>query len=292
MKVIVMIVALLVFSPIFSQSTLDVYCSPDASSPGIYYNKTFLDSNLLEYGVGLTLEPKFKVLVFDDTCSHWSTWSHGSVLGSNNYDTSNFGMYWHYFTYLYEDTTQLLYLDSLINYWLPNDHAIVISTPMEYDGAQIASICPSLSQTLSSKWGASAAQTQSIMILFGVQGNPNSFEMDTITEFDTIINSEYIHFQTQICPYTSQVVGEIEIENKEIIMSVYPNPSSSELNIEVRDSQVTMLKVFDLQGRMIKSIPIQSGQSEYQIENLIPGNYYISAFNNHERIEVIRFVII
>lgn len=290
MKVLAILIALMVFSPIYSQSTLDVYCYSDVTAPGVYYNQTQLDSTIIEYGIGLSLQPKFKVVMFDTACNQINNLLFGEGFGSNNHGGN--GIDWQYFTYYYSNTVQLLSLDTLINDWIPNNSPFVIYTPMEYSGPNLVSACPSLAQTFSSYWGAEVIQTEEMIVLFGIKGYPNSFEMDTIIEIDTTTNSEYIHFQTQICPHASQVVGENEIENHEMTMKVYPNPSSSEVHVELGNNQITMLKISDTQGRIIKSIPIQSGHSEYQIENLPPGNYYISSYNEQDMMEVIRFVVI
>ena len=179
----------------------------------------------------------------------------------------------------------------MINYGIPNDHVVLIYTPMSYDGPQLTSTCPSLAQTLSSNWGASAIQTEEMMILFGVQGYPNSFEMDTLLEIDTVTNSNRIHFNTQVCLHSEQSVGQIEIEKEQVLIQVYPNPTSSEINIKIESDQLKMLKIIDVQGRVIKSINVQSGQTEYQVDNLVPGNYYLTGYSEEVLPQVTHFIV-
>jgi hypothetical protein len=275
-------------SSTYSQSELDVYCYSDNGGVGVYYNRTSLDGNIIEYGVGTSLQPKFKVVVISDSCTFWDVENQSLTGNSNN---SNSSIIFKYFTYLYSDTSQLLSLDSLINFGIPNDHAVVIYTPMSYNGPQLTSTCPSLAQTLSSNWGASAIQTEEMMVLFGVQGYPNSFEMDTILEMDTVTNSNRIHFNTQVCLHPEQSVGQIEIEKGQVMIHVYPNPASSEINFKIENDQLKLLKIIDMQGRVIKSIPVQSGQTEYQVDNLVPGNYYVAGVSEEFIPQVTRFIV-
>jgi hypothetical protein len=286
MKIFAVLMTLMSISSTYSQSELDVYCYSDITGTGIYYNRTELDGDLKEYGIGNSLESKIKLVVIGDTCSLWDIESHSA--GSNNNNSSN---NFKFFTYLYSDTSQLLSLDSMINYGIPNDHVVLIYTPMSYDGPQLTSTCPSLAQTLSSNWGASAIQTEEMMILFGVQGYPNSFEMDTLLELDTVTNTNRIHFNTQVCLHSEQSVGQIEIEKEQVSIQVYPNPTSSEINIKIESDQLKILKIIDVQGRVIKSINVQSGHTEYQVDNLVPGNYYLTGYSEEVLPQVTHFIV-
>ena len=282
MKSAIAIVFLFVFTYLHAQTDLEVHCLTDSSGTGVYSNQVLLDGNIFTYGMGLN--PKFMVVVFDTICESWiDNYDSTNVYGSDLFGTN--GLSWNHLTYDQQDPTKLTYLDSMINFWIPVDHAFVIYTPMQYSGSQTATLCPALAQTFQTRWGPSAVQSESIMILFGIQGQSSSYQMDTLT-FGNVVD-----FQTQICKNldTTNALNNLDLDAT--LLKAFPNPSSSTIQLEILDSQITTIDIFDWMGRLISTIQLTAGQKYCEVSNLSSGSYFVIANKGNDRAGQVKFVI-
>ena len=192
-----------------AQSNLTLNCEQD---PNDYsYNQISLDGNLVEYGLcGLT--PSFYISIIDTNCMSWGT----KFTQTNQNVNNGFGNYndngycrprvEHFFVYRQTDSIELVYMDSLLNYWIPDDHVIAIWTPISFNFNSVSNLCPSLGNTLINKWG-NDVQTNSMVVLFGEQGNQSSFSVDTLIVGTTISVTK------TICPYSNSNLGLNEFNN-------------------------------------------------------------------------------
>jgi hypothetical protein len=63
-------------------------------------------------------------------------------------------------------------------------------------------------------------------------------------------------------------------------LSVYPNPSTNKLNIEIHSGNIQKISIYDLAGKMIKTISCQSSKQEIDISMLSPGLYFLDAISD------------
>ncbi|MFT6983055.1 MAG: hypothetical protein ACJAUD_001826 [Crocinitomicaceae bacterium] len=187
-----------------AQVTLTINCQQEPQDN--YFNSIFMDSNLVEYGL-CSFTPSFYVTIIDTNCSAWGTkyTSTGENLendfGNSNNDGACAPRVMRHFVYKQTDSLQLVYLDSLLNFWIPNDHVIAIWTPLSFDFNSINNLYPPLANTLINKWG-NDVQTNSMIVLFGVEGFPTSFSVDTLNSGSGITISK------SICQYSSLSIPE------------------------------------------------------------------------------------
>jgi len=183
-----------------SQTTLEVECYQDISNN--FDNQITIDGNLIEYGLCGTT-PSFYVSVIDTNCTAWGT----KYSATNSNMNNDFGNYnndgncrsrvEYYFVYRQNDSLDLVYMDSLLNYWIPNGHTVAIWTPIDYNYASINSIHAPLATTLYNKWGGNV-QTIPMIVLFGIEGDPSSFTADGLTTGSNISISKTICSETNV----------------------------------------------------------------------------------------------
>jgi len=73
-----------------------------------------------------------------------------------------------------------------------------------------------------------------------------------------------------LCSVTG--VKENSMENA---ISVYPNPCNEQLFIELTDYKNTIAEIFNLQGQLLQSIPLQTFKTTLQINHLTSGIYLV-----------------
>ena len=273
----------------FAQSTLTVQCQQNSNFPDSYYNQILLDGNIIEYGL-CNLTPSFYVAIFDTACTPWQTTyapfgSEGFNYGNQNYEGGCQPRPMFYFNYYQNEVQDLSYLDSLINLWIPVDHAFVIYTPISYDASQVASLSPTLAQTFENLWGVEAVQTHSMVVLFGVQGYPASFAMDTLT------TGTFIEFNTQICPHAEQTAEIKNLEGKDYTFKVFPNPVQDDVSIEIKGNDLTSIEIIDMQGNLIQRIDIEANIEKYKVNKLNTGLYVVLLMRDGEVLEQTKIVI-
>lgn len=86
------------------------------------------------------------------------------------------------------------------------------------------------------------------------------------------------------------VLGAEEIE--EPVFSVYPNPASDQLNIEMSNAgNDDVFKVFNILGEEVRTVRLKEGLNTMNIVELNNGVYFYSVFRNGEVIETKKIVI-
>jgi len=62
-------------------------------------------------------------------------------------------------------------------------------------------------------------------------------------------------------------------ENQKI--KLYPNPASEMVTLEISDRSVTQCELFNTNGQLIKTLPVEQGVNNYNIRDLKEGLYLI-----------------
>jgi hypothetical protein len=176
---------------LFAQSTLAVNCY-DTDTP---FNSVSLNDEVIEYGIVSPI-PGFYVAVFDQTsCTAWGTNYNGANPSHafGNYNEANGRQRIEYFFYFqYTDSMQLAGMAQMLQQ-IPAGHAIAIYTPINYQFNVVNATNPYLVQELATRWNSGVIQGNDVMILFGIQGDSNSYVSETTLQLNQV------SFSTQIC---------------------------------------------------------------------------------------------
>lgn len=92
----------------------------------------------------------------------------------------------------------------------------------------------------------------------------------------SVVIGFYIQWPTKLnseMPKDSETVQGIE---NMIDLQVYPNPALEFVNIEISDSFEGTILLHNIQGQMIREIPINGRKSRIELFDLLPGNYILS----------------
>jgi len=67
----------------------------------------------------------------------------------------------------------------------------------------------------------------------------------------------------------------LEENSMENAISVYPNPCDEHLFVDITDYENTAAEIFNLQGQLLQSIPLQTFKTTLQINHLATGMYLV-----------------
>jgi hypothetical protein len=80
---------------------------------------------------------------------------------------------------------------------------------------------------------------------------------------------------------------QLTIEN---VISVYPNPASDYININLNGVSADKMEICDITGKVISSQIISTEHSQTNIKNLKPGLYLLKIYNKYQNVTTLRFV--
>jgi len=84
----------------------------------------------------------------------------------------------------------------------------------------------------------------------------------------------------------------LERTNNEINeLSVFPNPANFQWTIYSENTNITLIEVFDLQGKLMLSLNPDSPMAKINTSNLITGIYFSNISTNSETRIINRFII-
>ncbi|MDX5321244.1 MAG: T9SS type A sorting domain-containing protein, partial [Bacteroidota bacterium] len=90
------------------------------------------------------------------------------------------------------------------------------------------------------------------------------------------------------CTTTS---GDGELMNLEPLqakLQLYPNPSTGWVNIELPEGMEQVVRIYDMQGRMVKELSASSHQLSVNLNDLTPGLYVVKSGTLSEKLSLIR----
>ena len=73
---------------------------------------------------------------------------------------------------------------------------------------------------------------------------------------------------------------------------VYPNPTTSMVNLKVDDFALDNLAytLYDMQGRQIESRKINQDETQIQMENLAPATYFLNVLDNNKILKTFKII--
>ncbi len=126
------------------------------------------------------------------------------------------------------------------------------------------------------------AYSEEDSILYG----PGDIHLDIYTTSSYLTQQGMYTSKSRRQNYFQGILGN---NNKNLIIgSVYPNPSSSILNLKLNKA-ADKAEIINLEGRVIQVININSDYSAVNIQNLTPG-MYILRLSNHDGVQNIKFI--
>lgn len=258
---------LLTASSAFGQSTLSVDCYNSNS----IYNLYSINGEVVEYAT-YGNELAFYVAVIDPaTCTAWGTNYNGENSDHSFGNFNNNGAYRprveYFFAFSMFDSMQLEGMNSMLQS-IPAGHSILIYTPISYNYTDVNTVNPNLIQELESRWNPAVIQGNDIMVLYGEQGNTNSY----VTEITQ--DNGKVSFSTTICSPLS--VNKETIENKLILkqdgttFTLNPDLKAEDLQIvDASGKQVSFVKTDNI-------VRLQVGAGIYLFQATASGKTYRS----------------
>ena len=73
-------------------------------------------------------------------------------------------------------------------------------------------------------------------------------------------------------------------ENQSMTLSVYPNPASDETFVTIENAGLTMVSVYDIQGRMVSNMSVEAEAGEQvriSTESMSNGVYFVRVSNDN-----------
>ena len=75
-------------------------------------------------------------------------------------------------------------------------------------------------------------------------------------------------------------------------VSVYPNPVKDVLNISVNQTEKAVVTIYNLQGKVVLTTPLNNGTNQLQIDELNAGVYFYSVRDNGDLIDTKKLIIL
>lgn len=142
----------------------------------------------------------------------------------------------------------------------------------------------------------------SIILLYRRSAAQNWREVSNYTKFkisnkqgfftvDTLKFGEYVFANG----YSSVLTGLSDTrKNKEIQLNLFPNPSTTILNITIDNyklSSNTSAEIFDVQGKMIKTISVIAQENSVSISDLAKGQYILNVMEKNKKVVSKSFMV-
>jgi len=111
-------------------------------------------------------------------------------------------------------------------------------------------------------------------------------------DFDIGINQNLLQSAGQsdifILKFKDNTTSHPEIQYKPL--NIYPNPSAGNLNVQNNDQNVQSLEIFNMDGRHIQTIELESDYMKINLQHLPPSVYLIQAYDVKGNMSVYRWV--
>lgn len=94
-------------------------------------------------------------------------------------------------------------------------------------------------------------------------------------------------------PYEISVISGIE-ENDliNLTVSVYPNPANNYLNLHINEFDITGLsfRIFDMQGKLLKSEKISNNLTIIDMNNFVPATYLVKIYEDTRGLKTFKVI--
>lgn len=93
-------------------------------------------------------------------------------------------------------------------------------------------------------------------------------------------------------PYKVSAIGINTNPDIDLLMSVYPNPSTTLINLSVQNMDLSTLsyQLFDVQGKLLVSQKITNSQTSIVMEEYATGSYFLNVINNQTELKSFKII--
>ncbi len=93
-------------------------------------------------------------------------------------------------------------------------------------------------------------------------------------------------------PLEISIVTGIKESGIKLSISVYPNPSTDYLTLEVKDFNLTTLtlQLYDMQGRLLQTQKISNSQTNIAMRNLDPAIYFVKVMEGNKEVKTFKII--
>ena len=93
-------------------------------------------------------------------------------------------------------------------------------------------------------------------------------------------------------PYELLTVGVNNHPDINLLMSVFPNPSVSSINLNVgkQDLQNLSFQLFDVQGKLLMSQKITNSDTSIKMEDFNAGNYFLKIIDSQSELKTFNII--
>lgn len=110
--------------------------------------------------------------------------------------------------------------------------------------------------------------------------NPDIFYTETGT-FEVCLSVTNSCGTTTFCEEVEIITLSLDAFEDNNQMRIFPNPVEKEIQIDFVDLQVKNIQLFDITGKKLKQIEVDSQHLEINVNNLTAGLYFVVAFNEN-----------
>ena len=110
--------------------------------------------------------------------------------------------------------------------------------------------------------------------------------------YNTTSNANSVITQGIQQPYEIYLISGIGNEKDVMLITAFPNPTSTVLKLLIQDIKLDGLnyKLYDLLGKEILSGDIQKNQTELDLNNLMPAVYFIKVFRYNSNLKYFKII--
>ena len=110
--------------------------------------------------------------------------------------------------------------------------------------------------------------------------------------YNTTSNANSVITQGVQQPYEIYLISGIGNEKDVMLITAFPNPTSTILKLLIQDIKLDGLnyKLYDLLGKEILSGDIQKNQTELDLNNLMPAVYFIKVFRYNSNLKYFKII--
>lgn len=137
---------------------------------------------------------------------------------------------------------------------------------------------------------AQQATVTSVGVASGINGNA-SYSIGQIV-YSTNLGSTGTISQGIQQPYEIYTLGTDNFPNINLQMIVYPNPTTTSVNLKIEDltSDSLEYQLFDLSGRIITNQKISQTETQISLENFPSATYFINISDNTKIIKLFKII--
>ncbi|AUC78333.1 hypothetical protein CW736_02480 [Nonlabens sp. MB-3u-79] len=125
-------------------------------------------------------------------------------------------------------------------------------------------------------WITSQVPDELDFVSFASQADPNAMPATVANASASTVSFDTYQVKATA---TSNLLSTEEDQFNEISLKVYPNPTTDILNITSDTQQFTTVDIVDLNGRLIKSLEVDTNNVTANVQELKPGLYILNISN-------------